>query len=167
MPYLSLLLALPALIAGLQAPAPAGPAHVATRHAVTVQLMTVADFPDLLGDQRVRVPSVAVKDVLGPRLVVVWSPRVFGIDRSYQARFRYDKLLVLLPEATPLARGQVIAVTGEVRTAAAARALGLALDKEVTDRKAQKNGRWRGGNVVLVADTVETEDGVALAGRDR
>ena len=51
----------------------------AARSAPTVHLMTVIDNPDLLGGQRVRIPDVAIRQILNPRLVIVSEPRVLGI----------------------------------------------------------------------------------------
>ena len=165
MPHVSLFLAFLSLSpAGAQAPAAVGPAPASLQTPIAVQLMTVCDFPDVLGGQRVRVPTLAVKHILGPRLLVVGRPRMLGIDRSYQATFRYDKLLVLLPAAATLPRKQVITVTGEVHTVPAARALGLRIEEQATDKKAQKHARWTDRSVVIVADSVETEDGTLLAG---
>ncbi len=167
MPFVSPLLAFLSLsLAGVQAPVAVTPAP-ASLHPITVQLMTVVDFPDVLGGQRVRVPTLAVKHVLGPRLLVVGRPHILGIDRSYQATFRYDELLVLLPAAANLAPEQAITVTGNVLTVAAARATGLRLDEEAKDKDAQKKMRWIGKRVVIVADSVETQDGVVLVGVNR
>ena len=162
MPNSSLLLA-SLLFAGLQVPAtePSGPAS--WQNPITVQLMTVVDHPDVLGGQRVRVPVAQVKHVIGPRLVVVSEPRLVGIDRTYRLDFRFDKLLVLLPAGSALSRGQSIAVTGVVRTVAGARAAGLMVDDDA--KQARKQLRWTGKAVLLVADSVETLDGVALIGR--
>ena len=150
--------------AGAQAPAAVGPAPESLQTPITVQLMTVCDFPDVLGGQRVRVPTLAVKHVLGPRLLVVGRPRQLGIDRTYQVTFRYDRLLVLLPAAATLSRKQVITVTGEVRTVPAVRALGLRIEEEATDKRAQKDVKWTDKSVIIVADSVETVDGTLLAG---
>ena len=168
MPLAPLLVAFLGLsLAGAQAPGATEPAPGSLRRSITVQLMTACDFPDVLGDQRVRVPKLAVKHVLGPRLVVVGRPRLIEIDRSTEPGFtEYDELLVLLPSAASLAREQVITVTGDVRTIAGARAAGVRLEDEVKDKKARNNvgWSWTPRRVVIVADSVETEDGVLLAG---
>ncbi len=164
MPYAPLALALLSLsLAAVQSPPGNRPAPPPASTPTTVQLMTVVDHVDVFGGMRVRIPNVAIKRVIGPRLAIVGHPRILGIDRSYQPYFRFDKLVVLLPAATALTRGQVVTVTGEVRTLAAARAMGLPLDAPAHDKHARK--RMRSGNApVLVADSVETMDGSALAG---
>jgi hypothetical protein len=165
----SLLLALlTLLLAGLQAPVEPSPAATSPRSPITVHLITVVDYPDVLGGQRVRVPVVAVKHVIGPRLVVVGEPRIREIDRTYDHGFRFDKLLVLLPGAATLARGQVITLTGDVRTVGAARAMGLPVDaRNPKDGKSEKM-RWVDEAPLLVADSAETVDGFLLVvGRSR
>ncbi len=156
----SLLLAsIVVLLAGLQAPSrsAAQTSAPAVRSALTVQLMTVVDNPDVLGGQRVRVPDVAVKQILSPRLVIVSEPRLLGVDRSYQPSFRFDKLLVALPASAPVVLGEVITVTGDLRTLVAARSMGIAIDdRELEDRK------WANRAVVLIADSAETVDGTVL-----
>lgn len=160
MSYLSLLLAsLAWSLAGPQATPGTTAVPTSLRSPIVVHLMTLADDPEMVVGQRVRVPVVGVKQAIGPRLVVVTEPRLLGIDRSYQADFRFDKLIVVLPAAIPLSHDQVITVTGEIRTLAAARSLGLS----VNDRDL-KDTRWAKRAVVLMADSVETVDGVPLSG---
>lgn len=162
MPQLPLLFAF-ALIAAPQVPAAANPTSAPAQNPITVQLMTVVDFPGALGGLRVRVPDVAVKYVIGPRLLVVGAPPIRGIDRRYRPIFRYDNLFVLLPAGGTLARGQVITVTGHVRSVAAARAMGLPFDEAFKEEKSGKQAEKMGNALVLVADTAESVGGTVLA----
>jgi hypothetical protein len=166
MPLAYVLLAFLGLsLAGVvQEPAPAAPAAGSVRTPITVQLQTACDFPDVLGGQRIRMPTVEIERVLGPRVVVVWRPSIIEIDRTSRESFTYDHLIVLLPPAPQLARKQVITVIGEVRTMEAAQAAGVRVDEEVKDKKALKSMPWPTRRLVLVADSVETEDGLLLAG---
>ncbi len=166
MPLLSLLLS-SAVLAGALAPTQPAAAPPAMRSAMTVHLMTVIDNPDALGGVRVQVPVLAVRQVIAPRLVVVSEPRIVGVDRTYQPMFGYDRLLVLLPAETKLSRGQVVNVTGEVHTVAGARATGLPVDEGPA--RVRKDNSWIYADraAVLVADSVETADGVPLVGSNR
>jgi hypothetical protein len=161
MPHAALLLA-SLVIAPLQAPAAQPSEPVSWRYPIGVHVMTVIDHADVLGGQRVRVPGVRVQRVIGPRLILVGESRARGIEGSYGPDFRVGKLLVLLPSAVALSRGQVLALTGIVRTVAGARADGLPVDEGVKDPKHRKR---IGAAPLLVADAVETSDGVALAGK--
>jgi hypothetical protein len=133
-----------------------------------MDLMTVVRHPDVLGGQRVKVRVARVKVVVGPRLVIVDEPRIRGIDRTYETYLRLNKLLVLLPASANVSRGQLVTFTGVVRTVAAGRALGLPVDAPPPRGKKPRNEVEKttrtGNRPLLVADTVETPDGVALAG---
>ncbi len=162
MPILSLLVALAQLsAAGAQPSAP-----LARPSATTVHLMTVVAHPDVLGGQRVMVPVARVVRVIGPTLVIVGQPRVRGNHSAVDIDSRYDKLLVLLPGPTALSEEQVIAITGTVRTVAGARASGLRVDQPQAQatKKAKRQMRWPDKTPLLVADSVETTDGVLLGG---
>jgi hypothetical protein len=140
-------------------PSVAQTASPAARSALTVHLMTVIDNPDILGGQRVRVPDVAVRQILSPRLVIVSEPRVLGIDRTYRPEFRFDKLLVALPATAPVSLGQVLTVTGDVRALAAARSLGVNIDDRMLSDQT-----WGKRAIVLIADSAESVDGTVLVG---
>ena len=150
------------LFTAVQVPVPQPSDPVSWHNPITAHLMTVVDHPDVLGGQRVRVPMAQVSYIIGPRLVVVGEPRLIGIDRTYRPDFRFDKLLVLLPADATLTRGQSVAVTGIVRTGAGARAAGMMVDD--AKKPQAKQMRWAGKAVLLVADSVETLDGVTLVG---
>ncbi len=168
MTHLSLLLScLAFVLAGLQAPLEPSPGALARQSPMTVHLMTVLDEPGILGGVRVRVPALEVRQVVAPRVVVVSAPRIVGIDRTYRPMFGFDQLLVLLPEAARLSRGQVINVTGEVRTLGAARSIGLPVDERSSKARKEKAWLYADRAPVLVADAVDTADGVPLVGSNR
>ena len=168
MPHLSVLLSSLAIVsAGLQVTAGSLPAAPADRTPVTVHLMTIVDYPGVLGDSRVEVPVVEVKQVIAPRLVVVGEPRIVGIDRTYQPMFGFDRLLVLLPSDLTLSRGQVINVFGEVHTLGGARAMGLPVDEGAAKARRVNGWLWADRSSVIVADSVESADRVPLVGSNR
>ncbi len=155
------------VLAGLQAPLEPSPGALARQSPITVHLMTILDEPGLLRGVRVLVPALEVRQVIAPRLVVVSDPRIMGIDRTYRPMFGFDQLLVLLPEAAKLPRGQVINVLGEVRTLGAARSMGLPVDEGPSKARKEKSWLYADRAPVLVADSIETADGVPLVGSDR
>jgi hypothetical protein len=145
-------------------PLPSAPESL--QNPIALHLMTVVDHADMLGGQRVTIHVARVKQVLAPRLVVVNEPRIRGIDATYETFFRLDKLLVLLPRPVAVSRGQLVRLTGTVRTIAAGRALGLPLDEvSKSAKKSRPDAKWMtriGNRPLLVADSVETPDGVVL-----
>ncbi len=149
--------------------APSAPASL--ENPIPVDFMSVIDHPDVFGGQRVSVRTARVNAVVGPRLVVIGHPRRRGFDTTYEPAFPRDKLLVLLPPSIAVSPGRLIGVTGTVRTVASARAAGLPVEIDVKRRgKAAKDAGREihfGNRIVLVADTVETADGNAIAGGER
>ncbi len=138
---------------------------------VVVHLMTVASHPGAFGGQRLMVPGVRVAYVIGPRLVVVGQPHVRTFTHTIDPEFRYDRLLVLLPGPVSLSRGQLIDVTGVLRTVAGARARGVPIDEALSQSERGKRSKdaKRAGRVnnagVIVADTIQTMDGSVVVGR--
>jgi len=167
MPTLPLVLA-SLLFAAMQPPPAAPSAPVSWENPIVMDLMTVVRHPDVLGGQRVKVRVARVKEVVGPRLVIVNEPRIRGIDRTYETYFRLSELLVLLPASVSVSRGQVVAFTGVVRTVASGRALGLPVDRPAARGRKSRNDVERmtraGNEPLLVADSITTPDGIALGG---
>ena len=138
----------------LQSSVAAQPAPVSSQNPITMDLMTVIDHPGVLGGERVKVRIARVKEIVGPRLVIVNEPRIRGIDRTYETYFRLDKLLVLLPDSVSVARGQHVAITGVVRTVAGGRALGLPVDEPYQVHDLLGGGRylWHGARNYVELD---------------
>ncbi len=138
---------------------------------VVVHLMTVTSHPGSFGGQRLAVPGVRVAYVVGPRLVVVGQPRTRAFDHTFDPEFRFDKLLVLLPGQVSLSRGQLIDVTGVLRTVAGARATGVPIDEALSqsDKGKRAKDSKRAGRLanatMIVADSVQTLDGAVITGR--
>ena len=158
------------LVAGVPAPPLQSPAQASVPAPVTAHLMTVVDHVGVLGGQTLAVPVARVVYIVGPRLIVVGEPRTFGVDPEYW----HDRLLVLLPAPVQLVRGQLIAVTGTLRTVAGARAAGAPIDRAIDEARNAKGGkrakekdssrmaRWLVNAPVIVADSTATVDGAIL-----
>ncbi len=138
-------------------------APLSAQYPIPVDLMTVIDQAAVLGGQRVRVREVRVKEVVGPRLVIVGHHRRRDFDITYEPAFPLDKLLVLLPPSLSASPGELMAVTGIVRTVSGARSLGLPVVLDTKHAKTDPKRAVRFGNrPLLVADSVETVDGATV-----
>ncbi len=136
--------------------APRGePAPLASSYPLGVQLMTAIEHPFMFAGQLIEIPPSPVKRVIGPRLIALGERPTRGVRRSYQLE-HWDKLLVVLPAQTGLAKGDYVVVTGTMRTIAGVQAAGGLPD---LDEKTLRSIRNR---PVVVAESVRTADGVDL-----
>lgn len=135
--------------------APAGASPAVGVSPVGVQLMTVVDHPATLAGQRVQLPPAQVKRVVAPNLVEIGDPSQHGSYRYYSAN-KYDRLLVLLPSAAAVDTGDLVVVTGSVRSVR-----GAQLSRQlagVSDNAVKRYAR----RALLIADAMTTADGVSL-----
>lgn len=121
-----------------------------------MQLMTVVDHGPTLAGQRVHLPPVRVRRVLGPTLVVIED---LGGRHNYYRSHRWDRLVVLLPPGAAVSRNEPIVVVGTIRTVHGAQLSGDLSSVREDVLEDSHNA------TLLVAESVRTPDGINLAGR--
>lgn len=149
------------LSAALSTPATPSP-RVSWANPINVHVMSVIGHPDVLAGERVKVVDARVKRVVGPRLAVVNEPRLRGIKNTYERFYELDELVLFLPGSVTVSPGQLIAVTGVVRSVTGGRVLGLPLDALANDRETRERTNGIGDEPLLVVDTIQTPDGAVL-----
>ncbi len=134
------------------------PSPIASPYPLALQQVTVIDHAFVLADQLVEMSPSTVERVISSRLIELARPRPRPI-RYFSGPDPWDTLLVILPAPARLARGELVVITGRVRTIAGVEAAGGLKDVR---EKALEHIRDK---PVVVAESVRTADGVDLLPR--
>jgi hypothetical protein len=148
---------------GRHIPAAAQPAPVAQPtpgppipYPIDAVLSTVVDHPGEFAGQAVRLRAARVDRIVSGTLVKLMDARE---DGPYHFHIFYcpDRLLAALPAGTKVSKGDVVVVTGRLKTMR-----GASHAQDMTGVSAEQVKKY-GNRAVLVATSVTTRDGVSLA----